>query len=268
MGKAIERRVCVHCGSTDTPLWRSGPDGQKTLCNADGMRLNKGKLQLYLNKDGEITANPGSGNKPYASIAKRVDSKRPAARKSASRIYSRIRKSPKVDASAGQVIAGKRPFTRKAVRKSERVRHPPRRHCEEEVGEEVRRRGPEENKAVAFDYLDGSSTAIKDSYGMFSNTGSEQSLHAEDSYPVIGGVLSFGEVDDFSSQGEDWEENEESEKSWDLNKELVMALSPLAGLIVSDGVGENVGLSGDCVTCDASIFFKSLLEGLPRVGPG
>lgn len=39
-----------------TPLWRSGPDGPKTLCNACGVRFKKGKLALFKDKDGNLTA--------------------------------------------------------------------------------------------------------------------------------------------------------------------------------------------------------------------
>ncbi|KAF9510209.1 hypothetical protein BS47DRAFT_1300438, partial [Hydnum rufescens UP504] len=29
---------CSSCGSRDTPEWRRGPDGPRTLCNACGLR--------------------------------------------------------------------------------------------------------------------------------------------------------------------------------------------------------------------------------------
>lgn len=32
---------CVHCSATETPLWRAGPAGPKTLCNACGVRWKK-----------------------------------------------------------------------------------------------------------------------------------------------------------------------------------------------------------------------------------
>lgn len=60
MGKAADppgsRLRCVHCRNTETPLWRAGPDGPKTLCNACGVRYKKGKLALYKDKDGNLTA--------------------------------------------------------------------------------------------------------------------------------------------------------------------------------------------------------------------
>lgn len=59
MGKPAEpspRLRCVHCGNTETPLWRGGPDGPKTLCNACGVRYKKGKLVLYKDSMGNLTA--------------------------------------------------------------------------------------------------------------------------------------------------------------------------------------------------------------------
>jgi len=41
-----DKRRCTSCGATETPLWRSGPMGTKTLCNACGVRWKKGKLEL------------------------------------------------------------------------------------------------------------------------------------------------------------------------------------------------------------------------------
>lgn len=36
-----EGRSCVDCGTTKTPMWRSGPRGSKSLCNACGIRWKK-----------------------------------------------------------------------------------------------------------------------------------------------------------------------------------------------------------------------------------
>ncbi|KAK1362651.1 Gata transcription factor 11 [Heracleum sosnowskyi] len=42
-GAAIGRK-CQHCQAEQTPLWRSGPMGPKTLCNACGVRYRSGRL--------------------------------------------------------------------------------------------------------------------------------------------------------------------------------------------------------------------------------
>ncbi|XP_045805316.1 GATA transcription factor 1 [Trifolium pratense] len=39
----IERK-CHHCGADNTPQWRAGPNGPKTLCNACGVRYKSGRL--------------------------------------------------------------------------------------------------------------------------------------------------------------------------------------------------------------------------------
>ncbi|CDO73601.1 hypothetical protein BN946_scf185014.g71 [Trametes cinnabarina] len=38
---AADQHVCVQCGRTDSPEWRKGPKGPKTLCNACGLRWAK-----------------------------------------------------------------------------------------------------------------------------------------------------------------------------------------------------------------------------------
>ncbi|OWM83163.1 hypothetical protein CDL15_Pgr011845 [Punica granatum] len=39
-------RVCSDCNTTKTPLWRSGPRGPKSLCNACGIRQRKARRAL------------------------------------------------------------------------------------------------------------------------------------------------------------------------------------------------------------------------------
>jgi len=46
---AAPGRVCAHCRTVKTPLWRNGPHGPKTLCNACGVRFKLGKLQMGAN---------------------------------------------------------------------------------------------------------------------------------------------------------------------------------------------------------------------------
>lgn len=40
----IGAKQCSHCGVQKTPLWRTGPLGEKTLCNACGVRFKSGRL--------------------------------------------------------------------------------------------------------------------------------------------------------------------------------------------------------------------------------
>ncbi|KAJ4953935.1 hypothetical protein NE237_030767 [Protea cynaroides] len=39
-------RVCSDCNTTKTPLWRSGPGGPKSLCNACGIRQRKARRAM------------------------------------------------------------------------------------------------------------------------------------------------------------------------------------------------------------------------------
>ncbi|AQK91479.1 GATA transcription factor 22 [Zea mays] len=38
-------RSCVECRATTTPMWRSGPTGPRSLCNACGIRYRKKRRQ-------------------------------------------------------------------------------------------------------------------------------------------------------------------------------------------------------------------------------
>ncbi|XP_044449126.1 GATA-type transcription factor SRE1-like [Triticum aestivum] len=40
----LGQRLCRHCGTAETPQWREGPEGRKTLCNACGVRYRAGRL--------------------------------------------------------------------------------------------------------------------------------------------------------------------------------------------------------------------------------
>ncbi|CAN4096465.1 unnamed protein product [Withania somnifera] len=42
----IPIRVCSDCNTTKTPLWRSGPKGPKSLCNACGIRQRKARRAM------------------------------------------------------------------------------------------------------------------------------------------------------------------------------------------------------------------------------
>ncbi|GAB2294297.1 hypothetical protein Dimus_028507 [Dionaea muscipula] len=45
------KRTCADCGTSKTPLWRGGPAGPKSLCNACGIRSRKKRRAvLGLNK--------------------------------------------------------------------------------------------------------------------------------------------------------------------------------------------------------------------------
>ncbi|KAH7285010.1 hypothetical protein KP509_33G007300 [Ceratopteris richardii] len=42
-GVSSSLRTCSICGTSKTPLWRSGPEGPKSLCNACGIRFKKAR---------------------------------------------------------------------------------------------------------------------------------------------------------------------------------------------------------------------------------
>ncbi|KAI0317568.1 hypothetical protein OF83DRAFT_1058454 [Amylostereum chailletii] len=54
---AAEQHVCNTCGRTDSPEWRKGPRGPKTLCNACGLRWAK-KVRKFEESGGDPSQQP------------------------------------------------------------------------------------------------------------------------------------------------------------------------------------------------------------------
>ncbi|XP_052204369.1 GATA transcription factor 16-like [Diospyros lotus] len=64
------RRCCADCKTTKTPLWRGGPAGPKSLCNACGIRYRKRRsAMLALNKGLEKRKEKPTASPPAAAAA-------------------------------------------------------------------------------------------------------------------------------------------------------------------------------------------------------
>ncbi|KAL8137246.1 hypothetical protein V2J09_003247 [Rumex salicifolius] len=62
-------RVCSDCNTTKTPLWRSGPRGPKSLCNACGIRQRKARRAMAMAANGSTPPSvmkAGNGHKKTA----------------------------------------------------------------------------------------------------------------------------------------------------------------------------------------------------------
>lgn len=49
--KKYKIHLCVECGCTQSPEWRSGPTGKNTLCNACGLRHQKKEKKIKSSKN-------------------------------------------------------------------------------------------------------------------------------------------------------------------------------------------------------------------------
>ncbi|KAI8600448.1 hypothetical protein EDD21DRAFT_133478 [Dissophora ornata] len=54
------QKQCVYCGCASTPMWRRGPDGSHTLCNACGVKWRHGRI--YVNNNSKATTPSLTGN--------------------------------------------------------------------------------------------------------------------------------------------------------------------------------------------------------------
>lgn len=61
-------RACTLCGTAKTPLWRSGPEGPKSLCNACGIRAKKNRQLQEQRRLGDPDSTPFAS--PVLSIRK------------------------------------------------------------------------------------------------------------------------------------------------------------------------------------------------------
>ncbi|KAJ6295668.1 hypothetical protein OIU77_005111 [Salix suchowensis] len=65
-------RVCSDCNTTSTPLWRSGPRGPKSLCNACGIRQRKARrATAAAAADGRVISNQASSS-PRSKVNSKV----------------------------------------------------------------------------------------------------------------------------------------------------------------------------------------------------
>ncbi|CAH8385073.1 unnamed protein product [Eruca vesicaria subsp. sativa] len=60
-GESLLARRCANCDTTSTPLWRNGPRGPKSLCNACGIRFKKEERRTTA-----ASVNAGGGGTPVA----------------------------------------------------------------------------------------------------------------------------------------------------------------------------------------------------------
>ncbi|KAK4766888.1 hypothetical protein SAY86_014639 [Trapa natans] len=60
-----QKKTCADCGTSKTPLWRGGPAGPKSLCNACGIRSRKKRRAIMggaVDKKPKKTSNSNSSS--------------------------------------------------------------------------------------------------------------------------------------------------------------------------------------------------------------
>lgn len=75
--KAEQKRSCADCHTTRTPLWRGGPAGPRSLCNACGIRYRKQRsailgLATGRGEKNKKKINRSSGNSELVSVKLRL----------------------------------------------------------------------------------------------------------------------------------------------------------------------------------------------------
>ncbi|GAN02609.1 hypothetical protein MAM1_0025c02053 [Mucor ambiguus] len=60
-------KTCTRCHTSDSPEWRRGPDGHKTLCNACGLRYSRFRSKQWRTATTNSSTSPPA-NSPFSSI--------------------------------------------------------------------------------------------------------------------------------------------------------------------------------------------------------
>ncbi|GAU37470.1 hypothetical protein TSUD_207060 [Trifolium subterraneum] len=66
------KKTCADCGTSKTPLWRGGPAGPKSLCNACGIRSRKKKRAILGISKGNNEEGTKKGRKSNGSGGSKV----------------------------------------------------------------------------------------------------------------------------------------------------------------------------------------------------
>ncbi|KAK8548813.1 hypothetical protein V6N13_054417 [Hibiscus sabdariffa] len=67
-GISIEtKKNCADCGTSKTPLWRGGPAGPKSLCNACGIRSRKKRRAILGSSKGQDKKSKSESNSKKSS---------------------------------------------------------------------------------------------------------------------------------------------------------------------------------------------------------
>ncbi|KAI9122907.1 hypothetical protein K1719_005796 [Acacia pycnantha] len=67
-----KKKTCADCGTTKTPLWRGGPAGPKSLCNACGIKSRKKKRAILGLKGKRSNSNSNGSSKIGDSLKQRL----------------------------------------------------------------------------------------------------------------------------------------------------------------------------------------------------
>ncbi|KAM3586537.1 hypothetical protein VKS41_001609 [Umbelopsis sp. WA50703] len=111
---SVNMKKCLYCGSKSTPMWRRGPQGAGTLCNACGVKWKHGKILCGSNTEPHATANGdhnGKERKGSKADKKRKKAEASAAAKKEKRPKVKNRKGKKVKTAMDSVEEDPNAFT-------------------------------------------------------------------------------------------------------------------------------------------------------------
>ncbi|KAL2340479.1 hypothetical protein Fmac_008419 [Flemingia macrophylla] len=104
----ITVRVCADCHTTKTPLWRSGPKGPKSLCNACGIRQRKARHAIAAATAANRSKNLVEAEKSQAKKGKKLHNKGMKCKTECAPQFKGKRKLNLEDAEKSQVKKGKK----------------------------------------------------------------------------------------------------------------------------------------------------------------